>query len=97
VAAALGGDLVLDVQCGGPAQRVLPHGAHGVELVAVARVGVGDDRDRDRAGDAAEVVGHLGHGHQPVVGEAEHRRGARAGQVDGREAGLLDEPRVSAS
>ena len=91
VTAALGRDLVLDVQRGRAAQRVLAHGPHDVELVAVARVGVGDHGDRDRGGEAAEVLGHLGHGQQPVVGVAEGGRRAGARHVHSREARLLDQ------
>ena len=46
VAAALGRDLVLDVQRGDPGRLVLAHRAHDVERVAVAVVGVGDQRHR---------------------------------------------------
>jgi DNA-binding GntR family transcriptional regulator len=45
VAAALGRDLVLEVHAGDAARLVLAHGARDVQLVAVAGVGVGDQRD----------------------------------------------------
>ena len=63
--------------------------------VAVAGVGVGDHRDRDRTGDAPGVVDHLGHRQQPHVGLTEARRsGPEARHVRGREPGLGDEPRA---
>jgi hypothetical protein len=46
--AFLGGDLVLDVECGDPRLLVLADRADHVDRVAVAGVGIGDDRDGDR-------------------------------------------------
>ena len=96
MAAFLGEALVLDMDAGDPARLVFAHRAHGVELVAVAGIGVGDDRQVDRGGDAAGVVDHLRHRHQAEIGVAERRRGAGAGHVDAVEPGALDQPRGDA-
>ena len=67
-----------------------------VELVAVAGIGVGDDRHIDRGGDATGVVDHLRHRHQAEIRIAERRRGAGAGHVDAVEPGARDHPRGDA-
>jgi hypothetical protein len=96
VAALLREALVLDVQPGDAAPLVLAHGAGGVELVAVAGIGVGDHRNVDGRGDTSGIVGHLRHCEEAVVGIAERRRGAGAGHVDRVEAGLHDGARGDA-
>ena len=94
VAAALRRDLVLDVQRGDPGRGVLAHRAHHVERVAVAVVGVGDQRHAHRLREPPRVAGHLVEREQADVGPAEQRgRRAEAGHVDGGEAGALDQPR----
>ena len=90
--AALGRHLVFDVQRRDAGLLVLLHGPYDVDRVAEAGVGVGDDRQGAGSCDATGVVDHLGHGHEPDVGTAEHRRrGAEARHVDGLETRLLDE------
>jgi hypothetical protein len=79
---------------GDAARLVLAHRARDVELVAVAGVGVGDQRHRDRARHDGGVVDHLAHRQEAEVGIAARRRGAGAGHVDGGEAGLLDQARA---
>jgi hypothetical protein len=65
-----------------------------VDRIAVAVVGVGDERDVDGLGQPARLVGHLGEGQQPDVGLSQQRgRRAEAGHVHGVEARLRDEPR----
>jgi hypothetical protein len=68
VPALLGHHLVLELDAGDPGLLVELHGADDVERVAVAGVGVGDDRDVDGGGDPAGVVHHLRTGEQPDVG-----------------------------
>ncbi len=96
VAALLREALVLDVQAGDAAPLVFAHRTGRIELVAVAGIGIGDDRHIDGGGDPAGIVRHLRHGDEPVVGIAERRRGAGAGHVDGIEAGLRDGARGDA-
>ena len=96
VAAALGRHLVLDVDRRHAARLVFAHGARHVELVAVAGVGIGDQRDADRARHDRRVVDHLAHGEQAEVGVATRGRSAGAGHVDGLETGLLDQARADA-
>src|SRR5678809_901175 len=77
VAAPLGNHLVFDVDTGHAGADVFAHRAHDVDRVAVAVVGVRNDRHGDRVGDVARVQMHLGHRRQPGVGHAEEReRGA---------------------
>jgi hypothetical protein len=54
--------LVFDMQAGDAAPLVFPNRARRIEFVAVSSIGVGNDRYIDGGGDAAGVVGHLGHG-----------------------------------
>ena len=90
MAAALGKGLVFNLQHGGAGLLESAHGAHGVERVAKAGVGVHDDRNADALGDAGQGVGHFGGGGQADVGAAQPRVGnRRAGQVERFKAGLL--------
>ena len=92
VPAPLGRHLVLDVQRRHAGLLVLLHGPHDVDRVAEAGVGVGDDGQRAGPCDAAGVVDHLRHRHEPDVGTAEHRRGRSEPRHVGRvEPRLLDE------
>jgi hypothetical protein len=88
--------LVLDVDAGDPDGLVFAHGPHDVELVAVAGIGVGDDRQGDRRRDARGIRHHLRHRDDAEIGVAQGRGGAGAGHVDRLEAGTLDEPRGDA-
>ena len=73
---------------------VLADRADDVDGVAVAGVGVGDQRDVDDAGHPPRVVDHLGLPEQPDVGPSEQRGGGpEPGHVDDVEPGLLHEPR----
>jgi hypothetical protein len=94
VPAPLRGELVLEVQSGHAGGLVRADGARDVDRIAVAVVGVGDERDADRVGQAARLVDHLGEGQQPDVGLSQKRgRRAEARHVHGVEARLLDQPR----
>jgi len=65
-----------------------------VDRIAVAVVGVGDERDVDGLGQPARLVGHLGEGQQPDVGLSEQRRRRpEAGHVHGVEARLRNQSR----
>jgi hypothetical protein len=55
MAAFLGKLLVLDVNPGNAAALEFAHRAEDVELVAVAGVGIGDDRQLDGGGDAPGI------------------------------------------
>ena len=88
--------LVLDMDTGDPGRLVGAHRAHDVELVAIAGVGVGDDRELDRRSDAAAIRHHLRHRDEAEIGIAQHRRRAGAGHVDRLEPGALDQPRRDA-
>ena len=74
VTALLGCHLILDVDAGDPRPLVLLHGADDVERVAVAGVGVGDDRQFAGGDDPGGVVDHLAHREQADVGPPEQRR-----------------------
>ena len=96
MAALLREALILDMQAGDAAPLVFADGARGIELVAIAGVGIGDHRHVDRGRDAPGIVGHLRHGHEAVVRVAERRGRAGAGHVDGRKARLRDGARRNA-
>jgi hypothetical protein len=87
--AALRRELVLEVQPGDAGGLVRAHRARDVDGVAVAIVGIGDERDVDGLGQPARLVGHLSEGQQPDVGlSQQRRRRAEAGHVHGVEARL---------
>ena len=67
MAAAFGKGLVFDLQHGSACLLESAHGAHGVERVAEAGVGVDDDRNAHALGDAGQGVGHFGGGGQADV------------------------------
>ncbi len=82
MAAALGRDLVLEVQAGDAAADVFLDGADDVDGVPEAGVGIGDERDADGRGDELRVQRHLGQRGQPGIGQAEQvQRGAVARHV----------------
>ena len=87
MAAFLGRDLVLDVEPSDPRLLVFAHGADDVDRVAVAGIGVGDDRDADRLHGEADEVHVLDHGQQAEIGIAAGARKPAAGQVDRLEPG----------
>jgi hypothetical protein len=94
VAASLRPDLVLQEAAGGPGGDQLDDGAVGVQRVAVAGVGVDDDRDRHAQADPPGTVDHLGLGQQAEVGLADGGGGDRvAGDERHREAGPVGELR----
>ena len=73
------------------------HRAAHIHRAAIARVGVGHQRQAGGVGDAPGIVRHLGHGEQAHIRHAEPAcRRARARHVDGVEAGLRHEPRADA-
>ena len=86
VTAALGEDLVLDVDAGHAAAHVLLHRPDRRERVAVAVVGVGDDGNLDGAGDHGADAGDLGLGEEAHVGPAVGQGHRIAAQVDGLDA-----------
>jgi len=74
--------LVLDVYSRDAAALELADRAKGVELIAVAGIGVGDDGQLDRGGDAPGIGHHLGQRDETKIGVSQCRRGAGAGHVD---------------
>ncbi len=96
MAALLREFLVLDMDAGDPDGLVLAHRAHDVQFVAVAGIGVGDDRQADGRRDPAGIRHHLRHRDDAEIGVAERRGGAGAGHVDCVEPGALYEARRDA-
>ena len=72
-AAPLGRDLVLDVDSGDPGPDEGVDGAAYVDGVAVAGVGVGDQRDIDGLGHVPGIHHHFAAGEKAGVGEARQR------------------------
>src|SRR5581483_7002082 len=94
VAALLGAGLILDLDRGGAGRLELAHRALHLQQVAVAVVGVGDDRQIHDRGGAPHPLRHLAQGDEAQVRQPQRRgRLAVAGQVDAGEAGLLDQQR----
>ena len=86
VAAALGKRLVLQVERGHPGPLELAHRATDVQRVAVAGVGVGDDRHARLLDDVGEPVDDLARREQAEVGIAHAARDPPAGGVERGEA-----------
>ena len=95
MAAALGQRLVFEVDRSHAGLDVFTHRARDVHRVAIAVVGIGDDRDRDRVGDPPGIGVHLGHRREADVGHAQLRdRRAVSGHVNCLEPGHLDHARA---
>ena len=91
--AFLGADLVFEVEGGDPGLFIFAHRADHVERVAIAGIGVGDDRDLDRLDGAADEAHILAKRQEPHIGIAVRPRIAAARQIDRPKPGLFDEPR----
>ena len=86
VAAALGAHLVLDVDAGDAGLLEILHGVMHVHRIAVAGVGVGGQRDRERAREHARHASTFSdERHDADVGLAEQR----VGEAGARGRGLL--------
>ena len=66
--AFFGRDLVLDVERGDPRLLVFADRADHVDCVAVAGIGIGDDRDADRLDRQPDKADILGQGQQAEIG-----------------------------
>ena len=82
VAAPLREDLILEMERRHPCPFQLPHGAAGVQGIAVAGVGIGDDGHAGVLHDARDARHHLGHADQAEIGIAHAPRDAATGGVD---------------
>ena len=92
MAAALGKDLILDLERIGARALEQLNGAHHVYGIAEAGVGVDHKRARKCIADGRYVFGELGHRHQSDIGNAEKRVGdAGAGDVGGGKALVGDD------
>jgi hypothetical protein len=92
VAAALGRDLVLELDAVGARALQRAHRVPHVQRIAEAGVGIDDQRQVHRVADARRVVGDLGQAHEGLVGQAEpHVGDAGAGDVDRLEAEVFDD------
>ena len=78
---------------GDPRLLVFADRADHVDRIAVAGVGIGDDRDADRLDRQPDKADILRKGEQAEIGIAVGPRIAAAGQIDRLEPSLLDEPR----
>src|SRR5207248_9332672 len=91
--AFFGRELVLDVERGDPRLLVFADRADHVDCVAVAGIGIGDDRDADRLDRQPDKADILRQGKQAEIGIAVGPRISASRQIDRFEPGLLDEPR----
>jgi len=94
VAAALRELLVLDVDAGDAGLDELLDCSHGAQRVAVAVIGIRDDRNLDRTGHHRRDAGHLGHGEEPHVRPAVGEGHGVAAQVDRLHADALGDLRI---
>ena len=93
MAAALWGNLILDVDTRDTGAFVVLHGAHDIEFVAVSGIGVGHDRNIHGTRHAGRVGDHFGLGEQAEIGISVRNGCAGAGHVDRRKARLGDQHR----
>ncbi len=93
VPAPLGPDLILEEAAGRAGRDQLSDRAVDVQRIAVAGVGVDDDRDRHAHGDPPRPLDHLGLREQPQIGLADRRGGHRvAGDEAHGKAAALAKP-----
>ena len=96
MAAALGRDLVLDMNGSDANAFELTHGAHQIDGIAVAGVGIGDHRNFHHRDDLRCPFDGFRHAHQANVRDA-HAPGDRAAaEIRRFVAGFLDKPRRKA-
>ena len=94
MAAALGEFLVLELDRVGAGALQHLDRAGGVDRVAEAGIGIDDERQGDGFAHGGDVLGELGEGQQPDIGRAQEAVGdARAGDIGGGKAQLLDDAR----
>ena len=85
--AALGKDLVLDLERVGARALEQLDGAHHVQGIAETGVGIDHERPGKHRADRRHVLRELGHRHQPDIGHAEKGIGdAGAGDIGGGKA-----------
>ena len=86
VPATLRAHLVFDMTTCDTGTFVGLDGSHDVHGVAIPGIGIGDQGDFNRLGDASGLVEHLGKAHQPEIGHPKACMGnAGAGHVQGIE------------
>ena len=71
MAATFGDGLVLELDSAGAGAFEDAHGALDVQRIAIAGVGVHDQRRLDALADMGQRIGHLAHGHETDVGAPE--------------------------
>ena len=88
MSAALGKHLILELDRRGPGPLEQPHRTLDIERVAVAGVGIDDQRTVDAVAHQRDRLGDLGRGDEPDVGPPEPAIGdGRAGEIQRVEAG----------
>src|SRR5207249_6982022 len=92
MAAALGHDLVFEQNAGGAGCLEGFDGALDVVQIALAGVAISNDGNGDAGGHAANGFGHLCHGDEIQIGQAEHGgAGAETADEDGLKSGAFDD------
>ncbi len=92
MAAALGRDLIFDMDRRHAGPLEFPHTTHEIDRIAVTGVGIGDNRNlyrRDYLRRRALIDSDIGH--QADIRDAHAARDRAAAQVGGLETGFLDE------
>ena len=92
MSAALGKRLVLEVQRSDACALELAHGVLGVQRIAIAGVGIRDDRHAGVLDDVGQPVDDLAQGEQSEVGISHAARDTAAGRVDRRKSRSRREP-----
>ena len=79
-------NLVFEMNGGHAGGLIFPHRALHIQGIAIAGIGIADNRNVHGVGDIAGVGGHFGHGQQPHIGETPFRRRAGSGHIYGVKA-----------
>ncbi len=97
MAALLRKDLILDLEPGRACPFQHLYGAHHVDRISEAGVGIDQQGNGDRIRNRRDVVGDFGQRGQTDIGRAEiHVGDAGARDIDGLIAEILDDPREQA-
>ncbi len=70
---------------------ILAHGAPDIERIAIASIGIADERNRNRLGESADIGEHLGHREQAKIGKSARGGRTEAGHINGFKAGAFGE------
>ncbi len=96
MAAALGKNLVFDVKSGDSRLFEFAHGSNHVHGIAIAGVGIGDDRKRGCANNLSDPLQNFREGEKAEIGQSHAPGDASAGGVNNGKARFFNEQSAQA-